>query len=441
MRYSAAIFAIATMVAAPAFGGGFSVSEQSGKATGQGGAVTASVSDSSAMFYNIAGLSKVTDLHLTIGTNAILTRGSFTQAVSDDLVSVESNNPVGIVPSLYAGYKVSDQFALGFAFFNTWGSTVYMPKNGTNSAGEAVPNPQADVARKTALKTPTVSLGVSWSDDEFIEGLAVGASVDAMMGTLYSYRNLYFGEDLAKVEINASAMAVGARFGFQYDSPDSEGLSAGISLKLPMTLNFTGDADFDMMGTSPSSADYRAALPPDGDASGTLTLPMVLNIGMSDVIMDGDLKISAEVALTHWESYEELRFTLPDGSDAVTPKNWYNTATYRFGAEYKAAEGIFIRGGYVFDMTPVPSATLDSSLIDMDRHFVTAGVGATFGDVTIDFASMYKLPTGKRWSRTQLGADLAEYELEALVVALHVGYQFNFADGGSGDGEAEAAAE
>ena len=136
-----------------------------------------------------------------------------------------------------------------------------------------------------------------------------------------------------------------------------------MSLKLPMKLNFTGDADFDVMGSSPSSADYRAALPPDGEASGSLTLPFVLNIGLSDVIMDGDLRISAEVALTHWESYEELRFTLPDGTDAVSPKNWNNTATYRFGAEYKAAENIMVRAGYVFDMTPVPSATLDLSLI------------------------------------------------------------------------------
>ena len=441
MRYSAAIFAIATMVAAPAFGGGFSVSEQSGKATGQGGAITASVSDSAAMFYNIAGLTKITDLHLTIGTNAILSRGSFTQEVSGDLISAETNNPVGIVPSLYAAYKVSDQFALGFAFFNAWGSTVYMPKQATNSAGESVPNPQADRARTTALKTPTVSLGVAWSDSEFIEGLSVGASVDAMLGTLYSYTNRYLGEDLAKVEINASAMAVGGRFGFQYDSPDSEGLSAGVSLRLPMTLNFSGDADFDMMGASDSSPDYRAVLPPDGEASGTLTLPLVLNIGLSDVILDGDLRISAEVSLTHWESYEELRFTLPDGTDAVTPKNWNNTATYRVGAEYKAAEGILVRAGYIFDMTPVPSATLDASLIDMDRHFVTAGLGATFGDVTIDFAGMYKIPTGRRWSRTQLGAPSANYDLEALVVALHVGYQFNFADGGGDEAEAEAAAE
>ena len=157
--------------------------------------------------------------------------------------------------------------------------------------------------------------------------------------------------------------------------------------------------------------------------------------------MDGDLRISAEVALTHWESYEELRFTLPDGTDAVTPKNWNNTATYRFGAEYKAAEGILVRAGYIFDMTPVPAATLDASLIDMDRHFVTAGLGATFGDVTVDFAGMYKIPTGRRWARTQLGAPLANYDLEALVIALHVGYQFNFADGGGDEAEAEAAAE
>ena len=63
------------------------------------------------------------------------------------------------------------------------------------------------------------------------------------------------------------------------------------------------------------------------------------------------------------------------------------------GLEYKATESVMLRGGYVFDMTPIPSATLDTSLIDMDRHFVTAG-GATFGDITIDFADV-QAPYGK----------------------------------------------
>lgn len=437
MRYSAALFVIATMVAAPAFGGGFSVSEQSGKATGQGGAITATASDSAAMYYNLAGLTKIKDLHLTIGSSVALARHSFKQSVSGDLVSVESNNPTGIVPSLYLGYQLSDEFSVGFAFFNTWGATVYMPKNGTNSAGEKVPNPQADVNRKTALKTPTASLGFGWNAGDIIEGLALGASVDVMMGSLYVYRNLYFGEDLAKVELSADAIAVGGRMGIQYDSPDTEGLSMGVSIKLPMNLKFEGNADFNMMGDSESIADYRNSLPPDGPASGDFNLPLAVNVGLSDVYLEGDLRLSGEVSLLHFESYDELRLVLPDGTESVSPKNWNNTISYRFGLEYKAAEQTFLRCGYVFDTNPIPSATLNSSLIDLDRHFVTAGVGTTFGGLTIDVAGMYKIPTGTRWSSPRLGSDLAEYNLEVLLVALHVGYQFDF---GGGDGE-EAAAE
>ncbi|MBT6179910.1 MAG: hypothetical protein HOI23_21895 [Deltaproteobacteria bacterium] len=441
MRYSAAIFVIATMVAAPAFGGGFSVSEQSGKATGQGGAITATTSDSAAMYYNLAGLTKIKDLHLTIGASVALARHTFEQSVAGDLVSVESNNPAGIVPSLYLGYQLSDEFSVGFGFFNTWGATVYMPKNGTNSAGEKVPNPQADINRKTALKTPTASLGFGWNAGDIIEGLALGASVDVMMGSLYVYRNLYFGEDLGKVELSADAIAVGGRMGIQYDSPDSEGLSMGLSIKLPMKLAFEGNADFDMMGDSATLADYRGSLPPDGAAGGDLTLPLAINVGISDVFLEGDLRLSGEIAMVNFESYDELRLALPDGSESVSPKNWNNTVSYRIGAEYKVAEQTFIRGGYVFDTNPIPAATLNSSLIDVDRHFVTAGAGTTFAGITLDVAAMYKIPAGKRWSSTRLGGDLAEYDLEVLLVALHVGYQFDFGGGGGEEAAAEAEAE
>jgi long-subunit fatty acid transport protein len=328
-------------------------------------------------------------------------------------------------------------FPWALAFFNTWGATVYMPKMGTNSAGEKVPNPQADINRKTALKTPTASLGFGWNAGEIIEGLALGASVDVMMGSLYVYRNLYFGEDIGKVELSADAIAVGGRMGIQYDSPDSEGLSMGVSMKLPMKLKFEGNANFDMMGDSATIADYRGSLPPDGAAGGDLTLPLAVNVGISDVFFEGDLRISGEVALLHFESYDELRLVLPDGSESVSPKNWNNTISYRFGLEYKAAEETFLRCGYVFDTNPIPAATLNSSLIDMDRHFVTAGVGTTFAGLTVDVAGMYKIPTGTRWSSDRMGADLAEYDLEVLLVALHIGYQFDF---GGGEGE-EAAAE
>lgn len=437
MRYSVAFFALATMVAAPAFGGGFSVSEQSGKATAQGGAVTATVSDSSAMFYNLAGLTKVKGLHLTIGSTVALTRYTAEQDVAGDRVSFQSNNPAGIVPVLYAAYELDDEFTLGFSFYNAWGSAVYLPLNATNSAGETVQNPQADLARKTILKTPTASFGVGWDLGERIEGLAVGASIDVMMASIYSYRNLYFGDDLAKVELGAKALAIGPRFGFMYDSPDYEGLSVGFSVKMPMTLNFEGQANFDSYTQGASEPDYRGALPPDGDASGSLTLPLNINFGVADTYMDGKLRVSMEAVLLNYEVYKELRFVLPDGSEAASAKNWKNTLSVRTGLQYTLTEDLFLRAGYVFDTNPVPASTLNSSLIDMDRHFLTTGMGATFGAVTVDFAAMYKLP-GERWSNTKRGEDLSRYEFDILVFAVHVGYQMDFGDGASAEEDEES---
>ena len=110
----------------------------------------------------------------------------------------------------------------GFAFFNTWGSTVYMPKNVTNSAGESVPNPQADVARKTAPR-PQRSV-LAWRGTPMREDFLWSQcrrDVTLWLSTSTLAR--------LKVEINASAFTVGARFGFMYQSPDSDGLSAACS--------------------------------------------------------------------------------------------------------------------------------------------------------------------------------------------------------------------
>ena len=131
------------------------------------------------------------------------------------------------------------------------------------------------------------------------------------------------------------------------------------------------------------------------------------------------------MSYTHWESYEELAFVLPDGSTNASPKNWHNTITVRVGAEYDFG-GVLGRAGYMNDMSPIPEETLDTTLTGMTRHYVTAGAGMGMGDMDVHLSVLYKLPVGSRSAGTRYTYEpvhKADYTLDIFMATLSVSYR------------------
>jgi long-chain fatty acid transport protein len=63
---------------------------------------------------------------------------------------------------------------------------------------------------------------------------------------------------------------------------------------------------------------------------------------------------------------------------STTPKNWHDTWAFRFGANYEIREGMKIRAGYIYDLTPVPDSSFEPQLPDANRHIFTVG-----GDIKV----------------------------------------------------------
>ncbi|MFA5183775.1 MAG: outer membrane protein transport protein, partial [Syntrophales bacterium] len=80
--------------------------------------------------------------------------------------------------------------------------------------------------------------------------------------------------------------------------------------------------------------------------------------------------------------YKKLKVNLdrPVGGTTTitTPKNWNDAWAFRFGANYKIREGMKVRAGYIYDLTPVPDDGFDPQVPDANRHIFTVG-----GDVKI----------------------------------------------------------
>jgi long-chain fatty acid transport protein len=87
------------------------------------------------------------------------------------------------------------------------------------------------------------------------------------------------------------------------------------------------------------------------------------------------LLLAAQADWVGWSTIHEQNLTF-DGAlpDQRVARNWRDRVQLRLGAEYTALP-VALRAGYSYDPTPVPVATLDPLLLDVDRHILALGAG------------------------------------------------------------------
>ena len=70
----------------------------------------------------------------------------------------------------------------------------------------------------------------------------------------------------------------------------------------------------------------------------------------------------------------------PQYGTAYSPKNWRDTWGFNVSAEYKALDWLTLRGGDVFETSPMKDSTCDYMTPSNGRHrLAAAGVGASIG--------------------------------------------------------------
>ncbi|MAS95745.1 MAG: hypothetical protein CMO55_21290 [Verrucomicrobiales bacterium] len=73
------------------------------------------------------------------------------------------------------------------------------------------------------------------------------------------------------------------------------------------------------------------------------------------------------------------------GQNAV-PLGWEDSISIGIGAEYEATENLTLRCGYLYSDSPMNTVTYNPSIPADDRHILSAGVGYSWGQNTIDLA-------------------------------------------------------
>ncbi len=403
------LLAVVISLSAPAFAAGFRIDTQAGRATGMGSAVSAFIDDSSANFYNPAGLTtRGKGFEVMAGDTLIIPQLKFT---GEDGNTTSSSFQVSPPPHLYARAGLFDELAVGIGFFVPYGASGNWPPDWVGQYR----------AKHSSLQTYNLNVNLAYQPHRRI---SFAAGVSVIRGTVFIERNLNFVDNVedtpGTVELGGSAWGVGFNGGVRLEAIEDL-LYVGGSIRSSSNLIFTGRSHFSNIPTEFQSRIY------DQPIRAGVTLPVTGQFGLGFKLFK-KLRAAIDVTYVGWSSFRELRIEFQDNPDLTVPlpKRWFDTASLHLGLEYDVTQSIQARVGFVYDPTPSPSDTLTPDLPDASRIKVSAGIGYThpsglFADLGFQFVALLS-------QRSTAPGFPGTYSGTAQVISLSIGFRRSSAD-------------
>jgi long-chain fatty acid transport protein len=358
-----------------ALGAGFALMNQGTEAMAQGNAFVAEADNASAIFYNPAGLSQLKrpqfyqGSFLTYPDREFQGTGQFAETVHRAYPTITA----------YFAYPVNDRVALGLGFFSPFGLGSSWP---AEWAGRYL-------ITYSTLKTYNVNPVVSV---KLLDNLSLAAGLDVMWSSVRMKKKfpMPFGLPDGESNLGGDGNGVGYNLGVLYEPLG--GLKLGVAYRSEIFVKHKGE-----LATSLPIGAF-----PNIGGSANITYPPTVTMGINYSRLK-PFTFELDATWTGWSTYDELRVTLDKPifvngvltNSLVTPKNWHDAWAFRFGANYEVKEGMKVRAGYIYDLTPVPSGSFDPQLPDANRHVFSVGGDLKIKRFTLGVAYNYILIEGR----------------------------------------------
>ncbi len=371
---------------------GFALVEQSASGMGTAFAGAASsAQDASTIFFNPAGMTQLEGGHYAIAAHHIAPRADFQNRGSTAMLGTPLTGPEedggqsAVVPNAYWVTNLSDGWKFGLGVSVPFGmSTEYSPEwIGRYHAIEsnvATVNINPSLAFRASER---LSLGFGLNA-QYLE-VTLSSAVD--FGTLCTLQEMNNtlppgtcgAAGLSPQSADGFAEITGDNWGYGWNagllyalSPDTR---LGVAYRSSVRHDITGEADF----TVPAAASFMTAsgLFTDQAAQASVSLPDTYSVSAHHRVSDR-LNVMADVSLTKWSRFEELRIQYPDSAqpDSVTTENWNDTWRIALGGDYRYSDTLTLRAGLAYDQGPVPDDEHRTARIpDGQRTWLALGLG------------------------------------------------------------------
>jgi len=404
---------------------GFSIYEQGGKGMGFSGAYTALADDPSAIFHNPAGIAFLKGSQIYLGATVVAPRSHFTGDDPFPGAGTREEQDVGVipVPTFYYTQKVRDRLVLGLGVDSPFGLKTQWANPKTYS-GRFI-SLEADL--KSFSLNPTVAYKLA-------DRLSVGGGIDFRLSKVKLRRRVPsvnpFTQtviDVAEVQLE-SGWSSGLGFNLGLLAKPSESLSVGLAYRHKVTIDYTGDAAFTLIPTGNAQVDAAAAaaLPPGRPGLTTaITFPASFSGGAA--YQWEKWTVAADAVWFQWSTFDRLQLDFEQGSGLASQtivEDYQNIWQFRVGIERRLNERWALRGGYHFDNTPVPAASVSPLLPDQDRHGFSLGGSWTEGRLRIDAGAWYLRLSPRSTEGLNRDRYDGTYENSAFTVGVSLGYSF-----------------
>ena len=323
---------------------GFALIEQSASGLGNafaGGA--AGAEDASTIFFNPAGMSRLSGKQIVVAAHAITPSTKFTGTGVPGSNMGGDAGSTAIVPNAYFAMEVKPGLKMGLGLNAPFGlQTEYNP---------------AWVGRYHAIKSKldTINLNPSLAY-QVNDALSVGAGINYqhISGELTDYEGSILGTTAVKGTDNAWGYNLGGLY--------------NVNASTRIGVSYRSTISYKLQGTVATALPFA-----NGPVSLDIKLPDSFSVSGFHKLND-KWDVMADASWTGWSSFKQVKVVSGAGATiSNTPENWKNTVRVSVGATHHYSEQWLARVGLAYDQAPVPDAFRTARIPDNNRTWLALG--------------------------------------------------------------------
>lgn len=349
---------------------GFSLTEQSARGLGMASAVSATIAEPAAVWYNPAALTFMPGAQASLTGVTYFGQAEFTPRAGGERLDAE---PVhSFVPGLFATGRLSERVAVGLGVHVPFGLGVQWPKDWAGSL----------YGIESSILVVNVNPVASF---KLLPNLSVAAGLNVVRGTV-DITNGLPTSPRDTVRVAGAGWGLGANVAVLYQiAPELVHVAATYRSRVKLPLS--GRAHFELSEPVFSTQLF------DQTGRSELTLPDMIGIGlMIRPVPEVAVELDGNAVL--WSTYDKVPvdFSNPATPDSGFYPNYHDVLNLRLGAEWATPlPGLLVRAGFAFHPDPAPDSGRSPGLPDAQAIDLTLGVGYHLAQFGVDLGYMLVL--------------------------------------------------
>lgn len=204
-----------------------------------------------------------------------------------------------------------------------------------------------------------------------------------------------------------------------------EKIVLGVSYRSATTMDLEGKTETTVNSAVPPIFPVPFSMTQDATARFPFPFNLVLGVSYRPT-PQWNFEFNADY--TDWSRLNTVTIQQAPLPDASLVLNWDPSWYYEFGATRYLGKGWWVSAGYIFNENSVPDASYTPLVYDLDRHFISAGVGVELEHLRFGLAYQFgygptRTVSGSQPSAAGQTAD-GNYDFLSHALMLSLGWQF-----------------